>query len=32
MSESGSNVTERLAEWATDLQFDNVPRRVLDEC
>lgn len=29
---SDGNVTERLAEWAAELQFDNVPRRVLDEC
>src|SRR5262245_1925459 len=32
MSTESGNVTERLAEWAAELQFDNVPRRVLDEC
>ncbi len=27
-----SNVTEKLAEWAAELQFESIPRRVLDEC
>lgn len=31
MSETG-NVIERLAEWSSALEFDRIPRRVLDEC
>lgn len=31
MSVSG-NGTERLTDWAAELQFDTVPRRVIDEC
>jgi 2-methylcitrate dehydratase PrpD len=31
MSESG-NATDRLAAWAVELEFDRIPRRVLEEC